>query len=584
MTSARSKSSVIRAAGPASIAVALFALPASSASAGIEGFTRVSGEARLYEKVEWDVAVRESWKDPYQHTDVALDLILVAPSGRTLAVPCYYVSGGSGSRSNWKARFAPQETGTYTYFFRLTRMGRQSAVSKDSTFDVAPGTRKGFLHAADAWTFRFDNGERFRGIGENLCWEARTRDDSRFFAALHENPRFNFDYLVDVLARNGGNFFRVWLSPWSLPLENQRVRNTNRYTDSTEHFNPSSFARLDHLVSLAESRDTYFMLAISGGWDLDRYSAKEGGPAPTREAFFSDPAARARYKSRLRYLVARWGYSPSIGAWEFFNEVDNVTHGREDVVLIPHADVVRWHAEMSTYLKAIDPYGHLVTTSISHRDIPGLNDIAPIDFNQKHVYRDTNGIPDILTRYLERHGKPYVVGEFALHWDWNLDFNEMAEDFDYDFKRGLWYGLFAPTPVLPMSWWWEFFDERKMTPYFGRVRTIYDHMMAAGKGAFEPVVAVASAPHQRVMGVRCGRASYVYLLNDTKEPVVTDLAVPLPDAASVAVRLYTPEDGAFEALGRVSPGNETLQIGNATLRIRNLELPPRSDVVVILEP
>jgi len=136
----------------------------------------------------------------------------------------------------------------------------------------------------------------------------------------------------------------------------------------------------------------------------------EGGPAPTREAFFSDPAARARYKSRLRYLVARWGYSPSIGAWEFFNEVDNVTHGREDVVLIPHADVVRWHAEMGTYLKAIDPYGHLVTTSISHRDIPGLNDIAPIDFNQKHVYRDTNGIPDILTRYLERHGKPYVVG------------------------------------------------------------------------------------------------------------------------------------------------------------------------------
>ena len=27
------------------------------------------------------------------------------------------------------------------------------------------------------------------------------------------------------------------------------------------------------------------------------------------------------YKNRLRYLVARYGYSTSVFAWEFFNEV-----------------------------------------------------------------------------------------------------------------------------------------------------------------------------------------------------------------------------------------------------------------------
>ena len=37
--------------------------------------------------------------------------------------------------------------------------------------------------------------------------------------------------------------------------------------------------------------------------------------------FFTDERAKADYKNRLRYLVARYGYSTSVFAWEFFNEV-----------------------------------------------------------------------------------------------------------------------------------------------------------------------------------------------------------------------------------------------------------------------
>ena len=37
--------------------------------------------------------------------------------------------------------------------------------------------------------------------------------------------------------------------------------------------------------------------------------------------FFTDVRAKADYKNRLRYLVARYGYSTSVFAWEFFNEV-----------------------------------------------------------------------------------------------------------------------------------------------------------------------------------------------------------------------------------------------------------------------
>lgn len=37
--------------------------------------------------------------------------------------------------------------------------------------------------------------------------------------------------------------------------------------------------------------------------------------------FFIDERAIADYKNRLRYIVARYGYSTSVFAWEFFNEV-----------------------------------------------------------------------------------------------------------------------------------------------------------------------------------------------------------------------------------------------------------------------
>lgn len=559
------------------VATALPLLVALQAKAGIESFKRTTAQPRLYQKTEWDITLKESWQDPYLVSDLALDMILLSPSGRTLSLPCYFESGKSGSASLWKARFAPQEIGTYTCFLRLSRPGKPTRLSPEQTFEVAQAEGKGFLHPNTPWTLRFDSGEKFRGLGENICWESRSKDDSKFFSKLHETPRFNFDHMVDLLTRNGGNFYRVWLCPWSLPLETKHVVDTVRYTDSTERYNPSAIRRLDQLVELSEAKQAYLMLTLSGGWDLDAYSAAQGGPAPTREAFFTDPGARTWYKSRLRYLVGRWGYSPAIAAWEFFNEVDNPIHGPGDKPLVPYADVTRWHTEMSAYLKAIDPYGHLVTTSISHREITGLNDIPSMDINQRHIYRNTDGMSDAIQSSEAKHGKPYVIGEFGYHWDWSLNFNEMADDFDYDYRKGLWFGLFTPTPILPMSWWWEFFEDRGLMPTFSRVRTILDRMLKAGQGSFLSLPASASAPHQKAMAVLCGKTQFAYLLNNTKTEVTTDLSIEIGDQPSAEVTLYFPETGSFKSLGPLTTQAKTITI-------KDLKLPARTDVVAILEP
>lgn len=46
------------------------------------------------------------------------------------------------------------------------------------------------------------------------------------------------------------------------------------------------------------------------------YSVSNGGPCRNMRDFFALPEARRLFKNRLRYLVARWGYSTHVLAWE----------------------------------------------------------------------------------------------------------------------------------------------------------------------------------------------------------------------------------------------------------------------------
>lgn len=505
------------------------------------------GKARQWERVDFTVRLCGQWENPYLQEDVALDLVLTAPSGKTLSVPCFFVEGAAGAESTWAARFLPQEKGLYSYRFAYSERGVRIPDAAGGAFRVRAPRRgsQGILHADGNWTFRADDGTPWRGIGENICWESRENDDSRFFKALHErHDRYNYDVMLPLLAANGGNFCRMWMCSWNFPIDRPAGFNNARYTASDGYFNPSAVGRLDHVLSLAESLGIRIMLCMG-----------PGDVTADRDFFVSDPA-RARYRNYLRYIVARWGYSPSIGAWEFFNEIDNVQFA-DPANPIPAEDIVAWHGEMAAYLKSLDPYGHIVTTSISHRDLEGLNDLPDIDVNQKHIYCATAAIPGTIADYESRHGKPYVIGEFGYEWDWSKNFDTFAKEMEADFRRGLWYGLFSPTPVTPMSWWWEWFDNRGMTGYFRNVRKVSDRMLAAGKGAFVPVeAAVAGAD---AFAVRCGDRTWVYVYNSGDTPV-TSIGVEVPPGRRKILALDFSK-AAFRRLRKpvdIPPGGEAL--------------------------
>lgn len=538
-----------------------------SAGAQIESVTRITQTPARFERMDFVVILKADWDDPYRADNIRLDLELTAPSGKSLTLPAYFERGSSGQSSVWHARYAPGETGDYRGQFVLTgSAGRQ--VSAALSFAVAPSPHRGFLHAAGPWIFRFDNGEPFRGLGENLCWESRSNDDSRYFKPLHENQRFNFDYLLGSLSANGGNFTRVWMCPWNLPLEWKKVSpDTDRYTDDPAHFNASAINRMDQFVETTEAAGVYVLLSLDShvglvgdGWAHSNYNVKNGGPAATPQDFFTDPRARAQYKDKLRYLVARWGYSSHLAVWELFNEVDNAMYDQKPN-RIPDDVVTAWHAEMSAYLKSIDPYGHLVTTSLSHRDVAGLNRVPSLDFNQRHIYKNTGSIPVAIRRSLKQEAKPVVVGEFGYEWDWSKNFNEFAGPMERDFKQGLWLGMFSPTPILPMSWWWEFFDERKLTPYFAAVREINERMLAAGGGEFAEVD--CSATGFTSFAVRCGPTTFVYIFNPAATAVSSEIQIAVPHISSVEV--FDPETRVWKSGAAQTLANLTLGPGECRI-------------------
>lgn len=523
-----------------------------------------------FEKNVFTLHVDANYDNPYDQQDIKLNMVFTNPSGEERKLPSFF-SSESESLSIWKAHLAPREAGEHSYYFELFVDGELTHTTEESQFDVTPSDSDGFVlknsDPSDEWTLTYESGKPFRGIGINIGWEHRSWDD----------PKYTYDYFFEKLENTGANFVRTWMHAWNLPLEWQQVVNTDIYSDTDEYFNPGAIERMDELIDLSENHGIYLMIALDahGGlisdleWPINKYNAENGGPASTPSEFFTLEESKNMYKNRLRYIVGRWGYSPAIVVWELFNEIDNVRNDEQ----VADFHIFQWHNEMSTYLKSIDPYDHLVSTSISHTEINNLFNVSDIDINQSHMYRETDRIPNVLLNH--DTNKPYVIGEFGREWDWNIDFSTIEYEKIHDFKRGLWYGLFHSTPILPMSWWWEWFDDRDLFSYFSGVRLIMDSMLESGNGHFELIE--SSFPSESY-AVKTDSTIYAYIHNIESTTLNSStLSISNADNYVFEARLYDPESKEFESIGNYSASS-----GN--LVIPGLDLTRHEQKIIILNP
>lgn len=112
-----------------------------------------------------------------------------------------------------------------------------------------------------------------------------------------------------------------------------------------------------------------------------------------------------------------------------------------------------------------------------------------MQFTQRHLYGAMDGILGTHQTYETKYQKPFVAGEFSLDWRWPLMHTPAA--YGREVHMAMWRGLFAPTPILPMTWWWDFHADHDQYFHFAHVATLAAKT-TLGPGPLEPQPATAT--------------------------------------------------------------------------------------------
>lgn len=440
----------------------------------------------------------------------------VAPSGAAFTVPAYWgldytVEPGTGVGNSeaylpvaldppaggiWRVRFSPDEVGTWTYTLRARdRLPGQetSVVSAPMTFQVTPSAARGQVvrDPRDDRFMRYQDGTPYLPMGHNVAFQQGE--------PVGNDGEHYVEPLFASMEAAGQNWTRIWMTDFNRnALEWYAGHWAGWYTGVGQYAGQSAF-RIERQLDVAEEHGLQVQLVLNdhgqvrsmvdGRWAENPYNAANGGPvdADQPEAFFTDPEARSLFKQRLRYLVARYGAYRNVLAWELFNEVQFVGSDAANPYNSAQVrdDIVAWHAEMAAYLRAIDPYDHLITTS---SDIESsLKDIwadPNIDLVQVHDYD-----PALTTRdarfqgYVESlnaaYDKPVIIGEFGIAGNPEIEFDPVAAAPLDDrgahllqathLHNAAWAAAMSGSGA--MSWWWGAYihsspDRHRLPPDF----------------------------------------------------------------------------------------------------------------------
>ena len=405
-----------------------------------------------FERLEVAVDLDATYDNPFDPAEVALDAVFTAPSGRKLTVPGFYkvdcerrvVPEGElmmpTGRQGWWVRFTPSEVGRHT--IRLVARDRSGEAALDAgAFDVRPSRRRGFVRTskADPHYFAFDNGEPYFAIGHNL-------------PIYHHTGQLGLEAMRKMATR-GENYNRWWMCSYGFGIE---------WDHRLVHYRQDEAARIDMALDVAGEAGMYYMMCMDThqdfrdrqgweGWYLNPYNATCGGPCETTREWLTDPAARAYYRKRLRYTVARWGYSPHVLCWEFGNEFEGWPGA-------DNAEKLDWHLAMARHLKAIDPFDHLVTTSFWGKTGPAEFWQAPeMDIVQTHHYSNNEGsmaeaVADYSRQQAKDFAKPHLFSEFGIA---SRSGTAESDPKGWYLHNALWAGTMSFCAGAPMPWWHE---------------------------------------------------------------------------------------------------------------------------------
>ncbi len=411
-----------------------------------------SGVVGKYQKLELTVQLSATYYNPFDFNQVNLKCAFTSPTGQVYNVDGFYFQDYTMTQPNqlvasgspqWKIRFSPTTTGAWTYVVSVTDLTGLATYPAQQFSCISSG-KPGFIHRSGN-DLVFDNGKKFHALGTNLAWT----EWSEGFTI--------YDTWLDEMKNMGANFTKITMAPWGFEIEWTE-------TGAGHYGNRQNRAwALDWVFDRMIENDIYCQLNImvhdelvtanNPGWNQNPYHDINGGSCAEPQDFLVNQTAKNLFKRKLRYINARWGYSPHVQSWEILSEADNT-----GIYSNYTQQTNTWLTEMSEYFQTNDLHNRPVSSgfAIKQHHADYWNN-QHVDYTQLHLYYFKPDLEMIIynLQYWNRqkYQKPVIVGEFALGHDPALivqkDPNGIA------FHNVLWSSYLSGSIGTAMSWWWN---------------------------------------------------------------------------------------------------------------------------------
>ncbi|MBN2279588.1 MAG: DUF5060 domain-containing protein [Candidatus Marinimicrobia bacterium] len=402
-----------------------------------------SNTVGLYEKFEIIVELNHvAYTNPYDPEEIDLKAIFTSPTDSTWTINGFY--DDYNNNSQWKIRFSPNEPGTWRYHLIATDKAG-TGQSEVYEFTAVHSNFHGWVRPSkiNPHYFEYDDGTSYYGIGAYYPWN------------MNENG-------MNRMAANGSNFVGIW----NIMYDEGNI--IESMASGLGRYDQPKCARIDRIIEMSEARNMKVMLAI---WPHDLLSqtvwAHQWHQNPYNticnvEEFFADEEAWQYQEKQYRYIIARWGYSRSLGVWEIVNEIngtDGWQQGRS-------AEATQWTRKVSTFLRNNDPFHHPNTANQSGGqwwpegydavDIPnahmyesGWSSLYP-----SNPHRSSVNLYATITRdFWMGWNKPAMFGE-AGYTDIYGGFSSGSANYTISYHNTIWSSWANGIAVTPV--WWDY--------------------------------------------------------------------------------------------------------------------------------
>lgn len=234
----------------------------------------------------------------------------------------------------------------------------------------------------------------------------------------------------------------------TVPVSNLQNAGYNFSGSSPAKYNGTSRQAImwefDRLLDMAKENNVYIQWVLNDpddrfkkvGWKaMHPYASIITPPlSDDVDQLFTDANAKKAWKNKLRYIIARYGYSTNIAAFEMFNEHDFLKDNMQGSTPL-NSVFAPWLQEMTDFIKGpsgLNHHDHLLTLSFSAEMGSESNSgqINNLDFLSVHPYTwhspSFHGAFDLIQKVKQTidpanvygYNKPCQAGEMGLG-DWS---------------------------------------------------------------------------------------------------------------------------------------------------------------------